>query len=451
MAEPNIAAIVLAAGLGTRMKSALPKVMHPLAGRPMIAHLMASLGRVPVGRSVVVVGPGAEMDAVAEAVAPVETVVQSEPLGTGHAVLAAREALAGFEGAVLLLFGADPLIPTEVMRAMAERLDGETAVVALGMRPGDVAGYGRLVTDADGALMRIVEHRDASLEIRAIGLCNAGVMAVDSAHLFALLDGVGNDNAKGEYYLPDIVAVARERGLGCAVVEGDARDLPGIDSRADLAAVEAVLQDRLRAAAMDGGATLMDPSSVTFSYDTRLGRDVVVEPHVIFGPGVSVADNVRIKGFSHLEDATIAEGATIGPFARLRGGARVGPTVRIGNFVELKNVDLERGVKISHLTYVGDAHVGEAANIGAGTITCNYDGVSKHRTTIGAGAFIGSNAALVAPVTIGDHAIVGAGSVITEDVPADALAVTRATQQNREGGATKLMARQRAAQAARKE
>ena len=444
MTTRNIAAIVLAAGRGKRMKSALPKVMHPLAGRPMIAHLMASLERVPVDRTVVVVGPGAEMDTVAEAVAPAGTAVQGEPLGTGHAALAARETLAGFDGPVLILFGGDPLIPTDTMRAMADRLDGETSVVILAMRPDDVTGYGRLVTAGDGALLRIVEHRDAGEDERRITLCNAGVMAVEGAVLFDLLDGIGTDNAKGEYYLSDIVAVAHDRGLVCGVIEGDARDLAGIDSRADLAAVEALVQDRLRAAAMAGGATLIDPSSVTFCFDTELGRDVLVEPHVIFGPGVRIADNVHIKGFSHLEGATVAEGATIGPFARLRPGARIGPRARIGNFVEVKNADIERGAKISHLAYVGDASIGEAANIGAGTITCNYDGIAKHRTTIGAGAFIGSNAALVAPVTIGEGAVVGAGSVVTEDVPADALAVTRAPQVNLNGGAAKLRARQRA-------
>jgi bifunctional UDP-N-acetylglucosamine pyrophosphorylase/glucosamine-1-phosphate N-acetyltransferase len=444
MTTRNIAAIVLAAGRGKRMKSALPKVMHPLAGQPMIAHLMASLEAVPVDRTVVVVGPGAEMDAVAEAVAPAGIAVQDEPLGTGHAALAARRLLAGFDGPVLILFGGDPLIPTDTMRAMADRLDGETSVVILAMRPDDVTGYGRLVTAGDGALLRIVEHRDAGEDERRIPLCNAGVMAVDGAVLFDLLDGIGTDNAKGEYYLSDIVAVAHDRGLVCGVIEGDARDLPGIDSRADLAAVEAIVQDRLRAAAMAGGATLIDPASVTLSFDTELGRDVVIEPHVIFGPGVRIADNVRIKGFSHLEGATVAEGAVIGPFARLRPGARIGPQVRIGNFVEVKNADIERGAKVSHLAYVGDASIGEAANIGAGVITCNYDGVAKYRTTIGAGAFIGSNAALVAPVTIGEGAVVGAGSVVTEDVPGDALAITRAPQVNLNDGAAKLRARQRA-------
>ncbi len=444
MATRNITAIILAAGLGRRMKSALPKVMHPLAGRPMIAHLMATLAQVPVARSVVVVGPGPEMDAVTEAVAPAEIAVQSEPLGTGHAALAARDAFAGHQGPVLVLFGADPLIPAQTLRAMAERLDGETSVVVLGMRPDDVTGYGRLVTDEGGGLLRIVEHRDANVEERNITLCNAGVMAIEGAVLFKLLDGVGCDNAKGEYYLTDIVAVARERGLQCTVVEGDAHDLAGIDSRADLAAVEAMVQGRLRAAAMEGGATLIDPESVTFSYDTQLGQDVVVEPHVIFGPGVRVADGVLIKGFSHLEGAAVASGATIGPFARLRPGSNIGQGVRIGNFVEVKNADIETGAKVSHLSYVGDVRIGEGANVGAGTITCNYDGVAKHRTDIGAGAFIGSNAALVAPVAIGDNAIVGAGSVITEDVPAGALAVTRAPQDNREGGASKLWARNKA-------
>ena len=444
MTKRTIAAIVLAAGQGERMKSALPKVMHPLAGRPMIAHLMDSLGRVPVDRAVVVVGPGPEMNAVAEIVAPAETVVQGEPLGTAHAVLAAREALAGFDGAVLILFGADPLIPTETMRAMADRLDGETSLVVLGMRPGDATGYGRLVSDTDGALSRIVEHRDADRETRRIGLCNAGVMAVEGAKLFDLLEGIGRDNAKQEYYLSDIVAVAIGRGLACSIVEGEARDLVGIDSRAGLAAAEAIVQDRLRAWAMAGGATLIDPRTVTFCFDTELGRDVLVEPHVIFGPGVRIADNVHIKGFCHIEEATIAEGATVGPFARLRRGARIGAEVRIGNFVEVKNAEIERGAKVSHLSYVGDASIGEGANIGAGTITCNYDGMAKHRTDIGAGAFIGSNVALIAPVTIGERAIVGAGSVITEDVPAHALAVTRAPQVNRDEGATKLLARNKA-------
>ena len=448
MTQRKTAAIVLAAGLGRRMNSALPKVLHPLAGRPMIAWLMDSLAEIAAERVVVVVGPG--MEAVAEAVAQVtvtaETVVQSEPLGTGHAVLAARDALAGFDGDVLVLFGGDPLIPPETMRAMLEvrRAAPAPAVVVLGMRPIDPDMYGRLVLGGDGSLERIVEFRDANAEERAIPLCNAGVMAVDGAHLFDLLDRAGNDNAKGEYYLTDIVGAARAAGLACAVVEGDAADLAGIDSRAELAAVEARVQDRLRAAAMAGGVTMIDPATVFLSFDTAFGRDVVIEPNVFFGPGVTVGDDVRIRAFSHLEGAVLADGVTVGPHARLRIGADIGAGARIGNFVEVKNAAIEAGAKVMHLSYIGDARVGEGANVGAGTITCNYDGFSKSRTDIGAGAFIGSNAALVAPVKIGDGAVVGAGSVITRDVPADAVATTRAPQETREGGAPRRRGRKRA-------
>ena len=448
MTQRKTAAIVLAAGLAARMNSAIPKVLHPLAGRPMIAWLMDSLDDIAAERVVVVVGPG--MAAVAEAVAHMtvvaEIAVQSEPLGTGHAVLAARDALAGFDGDVLVLFGGDPLIPPATMRAMldARRAAPAPAVVVLGMRPDDPDMYGRLVIGGDGSLERIVEFRDANADERAIDLCNAGVMAIDGARLFDLLDRVGNDNAKGEYYLTDIVGAARDAGLSCAVVEGEAADLAGIDSRAELAAVEALVQHRLRDAAMAGGVTMIDPASVFLSFDTAFGRDVVIEPNVWFGPGVSVGDDVRIRAFSHLEGATIAAGATIGPFARLRPGADVGADARIGNFVEVKNAAIEAGAKVNHLAYIGDARVGEGANVGAGTITCNYDGFAKSHTDIGAGAFIGSNAALVAPVKIGDGAIVGAGSVITKDVPADALAIARPPQENRAGWASRLRGRKRA-------
>ena len=426
------------------MNSAIPKVLHPLAGRPMIAWLMESLDQIAVDRVVVVVGPG--METAAGAVAPAEVAVQDRPLGTGHAVLAARHVLAGFEGDVLVLLGGDPLIPAATLRAMLEARRGASspAVVVLGMRPDDPDMYGRLVLGGDGALERIVEFRDANADERAIGLCNAGAMAVDGARLFDLLDRVGNDNAKGEYYLTDIVGAAREAGLGCAVVEGAAGDLAGIDSRAELAAVEARVQDRLRAAAMAGGVTMIDPATVFLGFDTAFGRDVVIEPNVFFGPGVTVGDDVRIRAFSHLEGATVADGATVGPFARLRPGTRVGPGARVGNFVEVKNAAIEQGAKISHLAYVGDARVGAGANVGAGAITCNYDGFSKSHTEIGAGAFIGSNAALVAPVKVGGGAIVGAGSVITRDVPAGALATARARQENLEGGAERLRGRKRA-------
>ncbi len=451
MSEREIAAIVLAAGMGTRMKSRIPKVLHPLAGRPMIAHLLASVAAVGPTRTVVVVGPG--MDAVAEAVAPAKTVVQDEALGTGHAVLAAREALAGFDGDVLILFGGDPLIPPEVMRILidARRAAPAPAVVVLGMRPDDPAGYGRLIIGKDGGLERIVEFRDANAEERAAGLCNSGVMAVDGARLFDLLDRVGDDNAKKEYYFTDIVALARAEGLGCAVVEGDAADLVGVDSRADLARAEARVQQRLRRAAMDAGVTMIDPETVFLAFDTSFGRDVVIEPNVVFGTGVSVGDDVRIRAFSHIEGATIAAGAAVGPFARLRPGADLGENARVGNFVEVKNAVIEQGAKVNHLSYVGDSRVGAHANVGAGTITCNYDGFTKSHTDIGAGAFIGSNTALVAPVKIGDGATVGAGSVITKDVPADALAVTRARQQIREDASARLRRRKQAAKDKRKQ
>ena len=364
-------------------------------------------------------------------------------------MLAAREALKGFDGDVLVLFGGDPLVPVETMETMitARRAEPAPAVVVLAMRPDDPARYGRLVVDRDGVLSRIVEFRDADAEQRAIGLCNAGIMAIDGAQLFSLLDRVGNDNAKGEYYLTDIVAAAGDAGLRCTVVDGGTQALPGIDSRAELAAVEALIQDRLRADAMAGGVTMIDPASVFLSFDTAFGRDVVIEPNVFIGPGVTVGDDVRIRAFSHLEGAVLGDGVTVGPHARLRPGADIGRDARIGNFVEIKNAAIEAGAKVNHLAYVGDARVGEGANVGAGVITCNYDGVSKSHTDIGAGAFIGSNVALVAPVSVGDGAIVGAGGVITRDVPADAVATSRAPQDIRQGTAAKLRRRKQAAKA----
>lgn len=434
----NTAAIVLAAGLGTRMKSALPKVLHPLAGRPMIQHLLASLESVQVERTVVVVSE--DSTAVADAVKPAETAVQAAQLGTGHAVLQAKEALAGFSGEVLILFGADPLITPATLEAMIKRrrAPDAPAIVVLGFRPNDPALYGRLIANADGGLEAIVEARDATPEQLQIGLCNSGVMCVDGERLFELLERVDNNNAKSEYYLTDIVAIARADDLGCAVIEGDADELIGVDNRADLAQAEALVQNRLRTRAMENGATLIDPGSIYFSHDTETGRDVTIGPNVVFGPGVKVADNVTIRSFSHIEGAEIGEGAIIGPFARLRPGAQLAEDVRIGNFVEIKKATVERGAKINHLTYVGDARVGTGANVGAGTITCNYDGFGKHFTDIGAGAFIGSNTALVAPVTIGDGAIIGAGSTVAKSVKADALAVTRAPQREREGWAAKF-------------
>ncbi len=431
------AAIVLAAGMGTRMKSALAKVLHPIAGRPMIQHLLATLDELNLEKIVVVTSAGA--DEVKAAVAPHPSAVQAEQLGTGHAVLQAAGALPGFDGDVLIVFGGDPLITGEtISRLLARRREADDpAVVVLGFRPPDPGLYGRLIVDADGTLTEIVEARDATPDQLASNLCNSGVMAVDGARLFDLLGRVGNDNAKGEYYLTDIVRLARADGAGCVVIEAaDPEELTGIDTRADLARAEAIVQDRLRARAMDGGATLIAPETVFLSHDTVLGQDVTVGPNVVFAPGVRVGNNVTIRPFCHLEGATIADGAVIGPFARIRPGADIGRDVRVGNFVEVKNAKLETGAKVNHLSYVGDARVGPGANVGAGTITCNYDGFGKHFTDIGAGAFIGSNTALVAPVTIGDGAIVGAGSVISKDVAADALAVTRAAQKQADGWAT---------------
>ncbi|MAG98071.1 MAG: bifunctional UDP-N-acetylglucosamine diphosphorylase/glucosamine-1-phosphate N-acetyltransferase GlmU [Alphaproteobacteria bacterium] len=435
--DRNLAVVVLAAGKGTRMESDLPKVLHPLAGRPLIAHVMASLAALEPQRIVVVVGP--DMEDVTEAVAPARTVVQDPQLGTGHAVLQAREALSDFSGDVLVFYGDSPLFrPQTLATLVAAR--GDAACAVLGFLPEGENQYGRLVTTTDGGLEAIVEWRDADAATRALPLCNSGVVAADGALLFELLDGVGNDNAKQEYYLTDMVAVAHARGLGCTFVEGDPEEVLGVNSRAELALAEAAVQSRLRAAAMAAGATLLDPDSVFFSFDTKLGRDVVVEPQVFFGPGTEIGDGVTVKAFSHIEGARVAAGATIGPFARLRPETEIGPGARVGNFVEVKKSSIEAGAKVNHLTYIGDARVGERANVGAGTITCNYDGFDKAFTDIGAGAFIGSNTALVAPVKIGDGAIVGAGSAITKDVEADALAVTRAPQTGREGWAGRFRA-----------
>ena len=448
MTKEKTAAIVLAAGLGTRMESRLPKVLHPLAGRPMIGHLMETLAGMELERILVVVGD--DMEAVADAVAPHPTVVQKERLGTGHAVRTACEAVDGFDGTVLVLYADAPLISRQTLMRMLEarRAAPGPAVVVLGFRPRDPGPYGRLIVGADGTLQAIVEAGDATPGQGEIALCNAGVMAIDGAPLPGLLARVGTDNAKGEVYLTDIVAMARGDGLACAVVEGDEAELIGVNSRADLARAEAVVQERLRAAAMAGGATLADPETVYFSHDTRLGRDVTVGPHVVFGPGVAVGDDVEIRAFCHIEGARIAAGARIGPFARLRPGADIAAEAHIGNFVEIKNATVETGAKINHLAYVGDSRVGAKANVGAGTITCNYDGFAKHHTDIGAGAFIGSNTALVAPVTVGDGAIIGAGSVITGDVAADALALTRADQEERKGWAKRFRGRKSGRKAA---
>ncbi len=435
MTNRKTAAIILAAGLGTRMKSTLPKVLHPLAGRPMIHHLLETIGGLDPDAVIVVVDE--PFGQLSDAVAPYPTAVQQERLGTGHAVLTTRDHLADFDGDVFVLFGGDPLIRIETLEAMrdARETDADPTVVVLGFEAGDPGAYGRLLTSGDGSLDAIVEAKDATPEQLEITLCNSGVMLIDGKALFGLLDRVGNDNAKGEYYLTDIVALARGDGLACVVVEGDEEELLGVDNRVDLALAEMIAQDRLRTRAMENGATLSDPGSVFFSYDTVLGSDVTVEPNVVFGPGVTVGDGASIKAFSHLEGARVAAGATVGPFARLRPGASVGAGAKVGNFVEVKNAVLHPGAKVNHLSYIGDAEVGEGANIGAGTITCNYDGFFKSRTIIGKGAFIGSNTALVAPVTIGEGAVIGAGSTIARDVEADALAITRADHRQIDGWA----------------
>ena len=448
MSTDRFAAVILAAGKGTRMESDRPKVLHGLAGRPMINHLLATVGALGPERVLVVVAPG--MDAVAQAVAPARTVVQKEQLGTGHAVMAAREGLAGFEGTVLVLYADTPLLSGGTITRVLEasRAGDGAAITVLGFRPGEPNEYARLIVSG-GELERIVEFKDAGDADLRIELCNSGLMAIDGSVLDGLLRGVGAGNAKGEYYLTDLVALARGRGLRCVAVEGPADELLGINSRAELAAAEAVVQRGLRARAMAGGVTMIDPDSVWLSYDTTLGRDVTVEPNVYFGPGTSVGDGATIRAFSHFEGASIAADAIVGPFARLRPGARVGTGAKIGNFVEIKQTDVQAGAKVNHLTYLGDTVVGAKANVGAGTITCNYDGYTKAQTHIGAGAFIGSNATLIAPLRIGDGAYIAAGSTVTDDVPDDALALARERQVTKPGRAAKLRARLRAAKAAK--
>ncbi len=434
----NIAAIVLAAGQGTRMKSDLHKVLHPIAGRPMLMHLMASVDALSPVRKVVVVGSGKEQLETALA-GSADLAVQEPQHGTGHAVRSAQSSLSDFDGDVLILYGDVPLVPTATMQAMIDRLNApdSPAVVVLAFEPDDTQSYGRVIAVGD-RIVKMVEHKDATDDERACRLCNSGLMAVRADDLFSLLARVDNDNAAGEYYLVDIVNIANADGRICAVIRTDPLSVAGINSRAELVAVEGKWQQRRRAAAMADGATLIAPKTVWFAWDTVIGRDVVIEPNVFFGPGVTIADNVTIRAFSHIEGATIATGCQIGPYARLRSGSVLGNDVKVGNFVEVKNARFGRGAKANHLSYVGDADVGANANIGAGTITCNYDGYYKYRTVIGPGAFIGSNSALVAPVTIGERAIVGAGSVVTADVAAEALVLVRPEQREKPGWAKRF-------------
>ena len=442
MSASPIAAVVLAAGMGTRMKSNLHKVLHPIAGRPMLLHLLDNVRRLGPERQVIVAGARREQVEQAVASENVIVVTQEPQLGTGHAVRQAQSALGGFEGDVLVLYGDVPLVTAATMQRMIDRLHQADAPVAvvLGFTPADPLAYGRIIAGADDLIVKMVEYKDASADERAATLCNSGLMAVRSADLFRLLEKVGNSNAAGEYYLPDIVMLAQAEGGRSAVIVTDEAEVAGVNSRAELAAVEGRWQQQRRLAAMADGATLIAPETVWFSHDTKIGRDVVIEPNVVFGPGVTVEDNAVIHAFSHLEGAVVKSGASIGPYARLRPGTMVAEKARVGNFVELKAATLGPGAKANHLSYIGDASVGADANIGAGTITCNYDGFLKYQTCIGAGAFIGSNSALVAPVNIGEGAIVAAGSVVTNDVDADALAIARGKQEARPGWAARFRA-----------
>jgi bifunctional UDP-N-acetylglucosamine pyrophosphorylase/glucosamine-1-phosphate N-acetyltransferase len=427
--------IVLAAGEGTRMRSSRPKVLHAIGGQPLIAHVLAAVSGVGEAAAVVV---GPDADAVAAAVHALmpeaDIAVQRERRGTADAVLTARTAIArGFDD-VLVVFADTPLVTAETLRRLRAPLGAGAAVAVLGFRAADPTGYGRLITDG-GQLLAIREDKDARPEERKIGLCNGGLMALRGDVALPILERIRNDNAKGEFYLTDAVAIARDMGLRAVALETREDEVRGINTQAQLAETEAILQARLRTAALEAGVTLVAPETVHLCADTKLGRDVVIEPYVVFGPGVEVEDGARIRSFSHLEGARVGQGATVGPFARLRPGARLGARVRIGNFVEVKEADIEADVAANHLSYIGDARIGAGSNVGAGTITCNYDGFDKHRTDIGVGAFIGSNSALVAPVKIGNGAYVASGSVITHDVPPDALALGRGRQVAKEGWA----------------
>jgi bifunctional UDP-N-acetylglucosamine pyrophosphorylase/glucosamine-1-phosphate N-acetyltransferase len=448
--QRRFAVVILAAGQGTRMRSDTHKVLHPIASRPLLLHLLDRVDALGADRRVVVVGKGRDQVEAAIQGRDVAVAVQAEQKGTGHAVQQAAEALAGYDGPVLVLYGDTPFVEAETLRRMLDRLDGEDGpgVVVLASCPADPLNYGRIVLGQGDRIAKMVEYKDATEEERAVRLCNSGMMAVRARDLFRWLNEVRNDNAAGEYYLPDVVNIAAAEGREAVVIEGDPYETAGVNSRAELAHLELEWQRRRREQVLDEGATLIDPESVWFAYDTKLGRDVTVEPHVVFGPGVSVADGATIHAFSHIEGAIIGRSANIGPFARIRPGTELAARTKVGNFVELKKAKVGEGAKVNHLSYVGDAAVGAKANIGAGTITCNYDGFCKYRTEIGEGAFIGSNTALVAPVRIGDGAVVGAGSVITRDVDADSLAIERSEQKGIAGWAKRFRDRMTAAKRA---
>jgi bifunctional UDP-N-acetylglucosamine pyrophosphorylase / glucosamine-1-phosphate N-acetyltransferase len=437
----SVSLIVLAAGKGTRMNSDLPKVLHPLGSAPILHHALQAGQSLDPAQVVVVAGHGAE--AVGKAArafdSSIEVVLQVEQLGTGHAVAQAAPLLASAPGDTIVLYGDTPFVRSETLQAMLDAR-AQHAVVVLGFQAADPGRYGRLVTSGD-TLERIVEFKDATDDERAITLCNSGVICAETSVLFDLVSKVGNTNAAGEYYLTDIIALARAQGLTAGVVTCDESETLGINTRAELSAAETSFQARMRAEAIENGVTLADPATTYFAYDTVIGRDTYIGPNVVFGPRVTIESNAEIKAFCHLEGCHISRGASVGPFARLRPGAELAEDVHVGNFVEIKNAVLDEGVKVGHLTYLGDAHVGEHTNIGAGTITCNYDGANKHHTEIGPRVFIGSNTMLVAPVTVGRDAMTASGSVITSDVPSEALALARAPQVNKPGLAVRLMDR----------
>jgi bifunctional UDP-N-acetylglucosamine pyrophosphorylase/glucosamine-1-phosphate N-acetyltransferase len=446
MNDSNFSVVILAAGQGTRMRSDRHKVLHPIADKPMLLHLLDTVAAMGADKRVVVVGKGREQIEAALAGSGVEIAVQAEQKGTAHAVQMAGDALAQSAGAVLILYGDTPFVTRATLKRMLDRLgqSDDPGVVVLASSPQDGKTYGRVILGEGDRISKMVEYKDANEAERAVRLCNSGMMAARAGDLFRWLGEVGNDNAAHEYYLPDVVMVAMRDGRQPVAIEGEPFETAGVNSRAELAHLELDWQRRRREQALEDGATLIDPESVWFSADTKLGRDCTIEPHVVFGPGVKIDDGAVIHAFCHIEGATIARGCSVGPFARLRPGADLGEGSKVGNFVEIKKSTLGKGAKVNHLSYIGDAEVGAAANIGAGTITCNYDGFFKYGTTIGTGAFIGSNSALVAPVSIGAGAIVGAGSVITKDVAADEMVVARGMQKSFAGWAARFRERQQA-------
>jgi bifunctional UDP-N-acetylglucosamine pyrophosphorylase/glucosamine-1-phosphate N-acetyltransferase len=446
------AAVILAAGQGTRMRSALPKVLHQVGGRPMVDWSVALARAVGCEHIIVVCSPSGEavQEHISKTLGPDAIAIQDPPLGTGHAVRAAQDALGDFEGQLVVLYGDTPLIPNEAVEDLFVELDRGAAVGVLGFEAADPGAYGRLITNSAGDLEAIVEAKEATPDELDVTLCNSGVMAASAATMFNLLERVTNDNAKGEYYLTDIVGLARQADDKCRAVKCDEADVLGVNSRVELAQAELAFQNKTRARLLTEGVTMTAPETVFFSHDTQVANDVIIEPGVVFAPGVSVETGVRIRAFSHLEGATVATGCEIGPYARLRPGAVLERDVRIGNFVEVKQTRMGQGAKANHLAYLGDGDVGSGANIGAGTIFCNYDGFLKYQTKVGKKAFVGSNSSLVAPVSIGDGAYVGSGSVVTKDVDANALAVARGRQMQKSGWATSFRDKMAAIKAAKK-